>query len=107
MRFERTDGFKADYRRLNPEEQALFRDAVRDFATACDAEPRASGRPPWPKKLRVKPLQGAPGVWEMSWSFSGPDGRATWEWTTVTTENATFPAVRWRRIGSHANFSDP
>jgi hypothetical protein len=42
-------------------------------------------------------------VWEMPWSFAGPDGRATSEWVTIDAE----PAIRWRRVGSHAIFSDP
>jgi hypothetical protein len=31
----------------------------------------------WAAKLRVKSAVNAPGVFEMMWSFSGPDGRAT------------------------------
>lgn len=55
----------------------------------------------------MKDVEGAPGIWEMTWSFSGPDGRATWEWATDTVEGATVPVVRWRRIGGHAIFRDP
>jgi hypothetical protein len=51
----------------------------------------------------VKSVQGAQGVWEMTWSFAGPDGRATFEWITIDGE----PAVRWRRVGGHAIFTDP
>ena len=43
----------------------------------------------------------------MTRSFSGPDGRATWEWTTVTDGDEQAPAVRWRRIGGHTIFRDP
>ncbi len=39
----------------------------------------------------------------MTWSFAGPDGRATFEWVTVHGE----PAVRWRRVGGHAIFGNP
>jgi hypothetical protein len=46
-------------------------------------------------------------VLEMTWSFAGPDGRATWEWTTVIVGGATYPAVLWRRVGSHRIFSNP
>jgi hypothetical protein len=45
----------------------------------------------------VKRIAGAPGVWEMTWSFAGPDRRATFEWLVI---NADL-AVRWRRIGRH------
>jgi hypothetical protein len=44
----------------------------------------------------------APGLFEMTWSFSGPDGRATFEWIDLDGE----PAVRWRRIGGHLILSD-
>jgi hypothetical protein len=48
----------------------------------------------------------------MTWSFAGPDGRATWEWTEVEVVDdmgavVRVPAVRWRRIGSHAIFRTP
>jgi hypothetical protein len=47
-------------------------------------------------------------VFEMTWSFSGPDGRATWQWTTVRTgEGGSVPALRWRRLGGHAIFREP
>jgi hypothetical protein len=49
----------------------------------------------------------APGIFEMTRSFSGPDGRATWEWTKVTdADGRTQPAVRWRRLGSHRIFGE-
>jgi hypothetical protein len=110
MRFERTDSFKADYRRLSPQQQDLVKEAVAEFALACDRY-RAENTA-FPAKLRVKPVKGAPGVFEMTWSFSGPDGRATWEWTEVdvvddTGERSRAPAVRWRRIGDHKILGEP
>ncbi len=103
MKYERTPRFDADVRRLSDNERTLFRRvAVEQFAPAAEqhaAEPAA----PWPKGLRVKRLQGAPGVWEMTWSFAGPDGRATFEWVEIDDE----PAIRWRRVGGHAVFSEP
>ena len=57
----------------------------------------------WPASLRVRSVQRAPGIWEMTWSFSGPDGRATFEWIVIDGE----PGIRWRRIGGHAIFGSP
>jgi hypothetical protein len=57
----------------------------------------------WPKTLRIKDIEGAPGVWEMTWSFSGPDGRATFEYVEVDGELA----IRWRRVGGHEIFKVP
>ena len=48
-------------------------------------------------------MTNAPGIWEMTWSFAGPDGRATFEWIRIAGE----PGIRWRRIGGHAIFGQP
>ncbi|MEI6447966.1 MAG: hypothetical protein WCO96_08835 [Actinomycetes bacterium] len=48
-------------------------------------------------------MEGASGVWEMTWSMTNPDGRATWEWISVEGE----AGVRWRRLGTHEIFSSP
>ena len=59
------------------------------------------------------PAGGLPGrehlnSYEMTWNFSGPDGRATWEWVTVIdTDGRHWPAVRWRRLGAHRIFREP
>lgn len=63
---------------------------------------RRDGSFTWPAKLRIKSVEGASGVLEMTWSFSGPDGRATFELVTIDGEMA----VRWRRVGGHAIFKD-
>jgi len=96
------DSFRADFKRLSAAEQDLFRKALRDFVKACDryALDPATG---WPTSMRVKDVENAPGVLEMTWSFRGPDGRATFEWIQVDGRLA----VRWRRIGGHAIFRKP
>jgi len=69
---------------------------------ACDAlvvDPLAA----WPRSRRVKSVQGAPNVLEMTWSFASPDGRATFELVTVDDELR----CRWRRIGDHSVFDSP
>lgn len=103
MKFETTPAFDADYRRLKSEHQATFRQVVRDkFIPACDAlaSPPATS---WPRSLRVKAVQGAPGVLEMTWSFASPDGRATFEFVTVNDELR----LRWRRVGDRVVFKRP
>ena len=108
MRFERTDPFKADYKRLSETEREQFRAAARDFNKACDHFAGTQDPSVWPASLRVKAVTGAPGVFEMTWSFSGPDGRATWDWTTATdSAGRPCPAVRWRRLGTHRIFRNP
>ena len=108
MRFERTDPFKSDYQRLSENERDLFRTAARAFNTARDLFIETRDQSLWPASLRVKGVVNAPGVFEMTWSFSGPDGRATWQWTTInTTEGGAVLAVRWRRLGDHRIFREP
>lgn len=106
MRFDRTDSFKRDYKRLSEEERDLFREAVLDeggFHDAAEAFVSTKNPGSWPARLRVKPMVGAPGIFEMTWSFSGPDGRATFQWTEIEGE----PAILWRRIGGHDIFRKP
>ena len=103
MKHQELDSFRRDLRRLSQIERLAFLDVVHsDFHPACV---RFANDPTtrWPHGLRVKPVRGAPGVWEMTWSFAGPDGRATFEWIEVDGELV----VRWRRIGGHEIFKQP
>lgn len=103
MKWEKTPAFDADLRRLTPDELKLFRAAVREHFIPAAEQRVADPAAPWPKKLRVRDVEGAPGIWELTWSFSGPGGRATFEWTTIDGESA----IRWRRVGGHEIFKDP
>lgn len=108
MRFALTEPFQADYRRLSEDSKDKFRTAVRAFNAAADRFVETRDPSSWPANLRVKAIPNAPGVLEMTWSFSGPDGRATWEWITVAdVDGSAWPAVRWRRLGGHQIFRKP
>jgi hypothetical protein len=103
LKHRELQSFIRDLHRLSQAERETFMQVVREaFHPACEryvADPSA----PWPRGLRVKRLQGHPGVWEMTWSFAGPDGRATFEWIEMDGE----AAVLWRRIGGHEIFDRP
>lgn len=103
MKFETTPAFDGDVRRLKAAHLAEFTKVLREkFIPACDAfaeDPSAT----WPASLRVKSVRSAPGILEMTWSFSSPDGRATFEIITVDAE----PRIRWRRVGDHDVFKNP
>jgi hypothetical protein len=102
VKYEVLASFRRDWQRLSDEERQMFRDLLPRFNEACDrfaVDPSAS----WPASLCIKAIEGAPGIWEMTRSFSGPDGRATFEWVTI--EGARV--LRWRRIGGHAIFREP
>ena len=103
MRFEWTPQFDADLSRLSDEERTLFAQVAKEgFSPACDRH-RADKTLAWPRKLRVKHVAGTEGIYEMTWSFSGPDGRATFEWVMIGED----VGIRWRRIGGHAIFKRP
>ena len=68
------------------------------------ARRRGKAWPPrWPARLRIKRVQGTASVWEMTWSYSGPDGRATFEFVEI---DGTI-GVRWRWIGDHSVLDNP
>jgi hypothetical protein len=102
VKFEVTDSFRADTKRLSQKERDRVAEILPIFVEACDqfaVDPAAA----WPASLRVKDVAGAPGVREVTFSFSGPDIRATFEWIQIDGELA----VRWRRIGGHRVFKNP
>lgn len=103
MKFETTQSFDGDYARLSEGERRLFRDALEDFIPACERYAENPAGAKWPARLRVRDVEGATGVREMTWSFAGPDGRATFEFVTI----GGSLGVRWRRIGGHAIFKKP
>ena len=88
--------FRADFERLSPAQQAAFLIAVQQFVDDIQ-----HGRP-FRKGLRVKGIQGATGIFEMTWT---PDGRATFEYGDEVIDGETY--VVWRRVGSHAVFETP
>ena len=93
--FDRADDFLRDYRMLSPQERALFRSAVRKFVH--DLRSRRFRR-----SLRVRGVQGAEGVFEMTWA---PDGRATFEYDAEVHPGEQH--IIWRRIGGHDIFQNP
>jgi hypothetical protein len=84
----RTRQFDRDWKGLSPADRDRYRVAFRRF----DADLGAGAFRPG---LRVKGVQGAPGVFEMTWA---PNGRATFEYGVSTGSGAH---VIWRRIGTH------
>jgi hypothetical protein len=88
--------FRADFERLTPAQQAAFLVAVQQFVDDLRA-----GRG-FRKGLRVKGIQGATGILEMTWA---PDGGATFEYGPEVTPGEAH--VVWRRVGTHAVFQQP
>ena len=99
--YERADRFRQDWARLTEDERADFR-KIRARFIADLREMEAGRRSRFRPGLRVKGVQGWPGVFEMTWA---DDGRATFEWG-----DQKLPGHRhviWRRCGGHEIFKNP
>ena len=94
--FDITDVFRKDLASLDHLDRRRFEKAVRAFVEDLR---RGQGFRPG---LRVKKVQGAAGVSEMTWA---PDGRATFEYGAEV--RPSEPHVIWRRVGTHDVFARP
>lgn len=103
MKYETTRRFDNDFKALLREHRRQFLDQMADFNAACDAYVSDPGVFIWPKRLRVNKMSSLKGIWEMTWSFASPDGRATFEFVDVDGD----ARVRWRRIGGHHIYKQP
>src|SRR6266581_5845735 len=88
--------FVKDFDQLSESDKQRFREAVAKFVE--DLERGKGFRP----GLRVRGIQGAPGIFEMTWA---PDGRATFEYGPEVKQGK--PRVIWRRVGGHDVFGEP
>jgi hypothetical protein len=103
MRFRKLPSFARDFDRLPREHQQMFRKIIREhFLPAVDAG-SFTGRPPWPTRLRIHRIADT-SIYSMTWSFSGPDGRATFHLERGEDEK---PRLVWRRIGTHEIYDRP
>lgn len=92
--WEAAERFFRDYRQLSTKERSLVRAARVKFVQ--DLERGAIRKGP-----RIKAVQGAECVYELTWA---PDGRATFHFGSSLGRGAH---VVWRRIGTHSIFDDP
>jgi hypothetical protein len=88
--------FQKDLDQLSADEHERFRQAVDKFIN--DLKRGRGFRP----GLRVRGIQGASGIFEMTWA---PDGRATFHYGEPIQEGE--PHVVWRRVGTHAILATP
>ena len=93
--FEPLRRFLRDYSRLTDEQKKAWLRMRRRFVIGLK-----TGR--LDPALRVKRVQGYPGVWEITWA---PDGRATFHYGEEIRPGD--PHIVWRRIGTHEIFNRP
>ena len=94
--YERLVRFRRDFASLTPRQQAAFIVAASQFVD--DLRAGKSFR----KALRVKGVQGARGIFEMTWAH---DGRATFQYGEPVRDNEVH--IIWRRVGTHAVLNEP
>lgn len=90
--FEVTPRFRRDLKKLSKSQREAFLSAVQDFKADIVV---GTFRP----SLRVKGVQGTPGIFEMTWA---QNGRATWQYGSPLVQGE--PHVIWRRVGTHDIF---
>jgi hypothetical protein len=104
MKYERLPQFQRDWLALPQRERELVKRWLREILGPAveqfQADPEGYA---WPKKLRFESINGAPGVFAVTWSFAGPDGRATFHFRREGGE----PILVWRRIGHHEICDQP
>ncbi|MCL7382222.1 hypothetical protein [Streptomyces sp. 35G-GA-8] len=94
--FETLSRFTADLKRLSPAQRQRFRCVVLDsFVPDLRTGHFRPG-------LRIKRIQRAPGVYELTWAGNG---RATWSYGKEKIQST--PHVIWRRIGTHDILTGP
>ena len=76
--------------------QAAFLAAVNEFVQGSATPER------FRRRLGVKGVKGATGIFEMTWAA---DGRATFDYGEPVRDDE--PHVVWPRIGTHAIFTEP
>lgn len=102
MKYRTTPSFLRDFKKLPDHHQDKFKHLLPAFNAAAEKAARGAANA-WPKGMRVKPVRGAPNIWELTWSMNDSDGRATWEWTTIGGE----AGILWRRVGGHGMVKKP
>lgn len=89
-----SSAFWRDFRKLTPEQRALFKAAKARFA--ADLSAMEAGRQNSFRPGLVRKLAGVPGVFEMRWA---PDGRATFSLGESVVSGLRH--IEWLRCGTH------
>ncbi|WP_427893913.1 hypothetical protein ACQHIV_12660 [Kribbella sp. GL6] len=102
MKYRTASTFDRDLAGLPGDHRQMFLKILGEHFLPAIAAGSFTGTPPWPKRLRVHQLAG--GIYSITWSFTGPDGRATFH-LERTDDGETI--LVWRRIGTHDVYDRP
>jgi hypothetical protein len=102
VKYRRLPQFNADYERLLAAERQKFKEALQSFIQASKGYEADPAGYVWPAALRFERLTSSKAL-AITWSFKGPDGRATFHFETVDGEMF----VVWRRVGRHSIYKKP
>lgn len=94
--FERSARFLREFMKLPLPQRRAFLRARDDLVEALRSSP-----PAFPPHLRIKRVQGADGMWELTFA---PDGRATFHYGTEIAVGE--PPIVWLRVGTHSVLDD-
>lgn len=103
MKFRTLASFDRDLARLPKEHPQAFLNILRKHFLPAVADGGFSGDPPWPTRLRVHRLAET-AIYSITWSFTSPDGRATFHLDTADDGSSVLV---WRRIGNHEIYRRP
>jgi hypothetical protein len=96
--------FDRDFHKLSDSEREAFMTFIREqFIPAIKGYEENVKNFSWPKNLRYEHLTATKGIFAVTWSFSAPDGRATFEYETFEGELYLV----WRRVGRHVIYKNP
>lgn len=95
MRYRTTAGFDSALAKLPQEHREPFTEAVRSHLIPALAAGAHRGTAPWPTRLRIHKIGE---VYSLTWSFSGPDGRALF---SISPDSSGEPVLTWLAIGYH------
>lgn len=95
MREVYSESFKRDFKKLKREHKKLFIELQSVFIV--ELEEYLLDKKSVSNKFRLKELRHTNNVWSMTWSFSRPAGRATFQLIAMKNELTLI----WLRIGNH------
>lgn len=102
MKYITSPSFDSALAKLPAEHRKLVYAKLPDFVKAAERQAGTPGSA-WPAALRVRSMKGYPGLLEVTWNFSGPDLRATFQWTEIDGE----AGIAWVDVGDHSIFDNP